>query len=63
MELDHLRNRLHAMKCPVENEGYITHMLSNLTNEYSELVAVLESDPPNGITEYFRHNITMHSSM
>ncbi len=31
MGLDHLRNRLRAMKSFVQNEDYIAHVLSNLT--------------------------------
>ncbi len=44
MELDHLRNRLQAMKSSIQDEDYIIHILSNLTQEYSELVTVLEGE-------------------
>ncbi len=44
MELDHLRNSLQAMNSLIQDEDYITHILSNLTDEYSELVTVLEGE-------------------
>ncbi len=42
MQLGHLRNRLHSMKSTIQDEDYVAHILSNLTEEYSELVTVLE---------------------
>ncbi len=42
MQLDHLRNRLHSMKSTIQDEDYVAHILSNLAEEYSELVTVLE---------------------
>ncbi len=44
LKLDHLRNRLQAMKSSIQDEDYVAHVLSNLMNEYSELVTVLEGD-------------------
>ncbi len=44
MEMDHLRNRLQAMESIIQDEDYVAHVLTNLTNEYSELVTVLEGD-------------------
>ncbi len=44
LELEHIRNRLDAMKNKVNDEDLIAHILLNIPNEYSELITAVEGD-------------------